>query len=171
MEFPLVSAEDVKIRSAGFVQYYNLIVDNGVGGEITERFSDLREAFVEVLAVPRVQDVRRVALSAAMQVESVSHHYDVLGKRLVLDSTDRESHFLSRFETVVIHNVGQNEGNLGAVHAINNSKPLRVNFLDDSYHFVSSPRARPVLVQHLPWPPVEQGTSLFIVLSRLLARV
>jgi hypothetical protein len=77
-----------------------------------------------------------------MQVESVSHHYDVLGKRLVLDSTDRESHFLSRFETVVIHNVGQNEGNLGAVHAINNSKPLRVNFLDDSYHFVSSPRAR-----------------------------
>jgi hypothetical protein len=72
---------------------------------------------------------------------------------------------------VVIHNVGQNEGNLGAVHAINNSKPLRVNFLDDSYHFVSSPRARPVLVQHLPWPPVEQGTSLFIVLSRLLARV
>jgi hypothetical protein len=48
---------------------------------------------------------------------------------------------------------------------------LRVNFLDDSYHFVSSPRAKDCSLQHLPWPPVEQGTSLFIVLSRLLARV
>lgn len=68
--------------------------------------------------------------------------YDVLGERLVLDSTDRENHFLPRFETLAIHNVRQNEGNLGAVRAINNSKSLRVKFLDDSYHFVSSPRAR-----------------------------
>jgi len=90
----------------------------------------------------KLKDARRVALSAAMQVESVLHHYEVLGKRIALDSTDRENHFLSRFESVVIHNVGQNEGNLGAVRAINNSEPLRVNFLDDSYHFVSSPRAR-----------------------------
>jgi hypothetical protein len=71
---------------------------------------------------------------------------------------------------VAIHNVGQNEGNLGAVRAINNSKPLRVNFLDDSYHFVSSPRARSIslgrrLSNELPyslffpacWPESDQG--------------
>jgi hypothetical protein len=91
-----------------------------------------------------------------MQVESVSHHYDVLGKRLVLDSTDRENHFLSRFETVAIHNVGQDEGNLGAVRAINNSKPLRVNFLNDSYHFVSSPGARLFSFSISLGHPVEQ---------------
>ncbi len=67
-------------------------------------------------------------------VVSFSHHHDVLGKRLVLDSTDRENHLLSRFENVTIHNVGQNEGNPGTVRAINNSKPLRVNFLHDSCH-------------------------------------
>ncbi len=61
-------------------------------------------------------------------LESVSHHRDVLGKRLVLSSTDRESHFLPWFENVVVYNVGQNEGDLGAVRAINNSKPLRVHF-------------------------------------------
>src|SRR5438477_6733643 len=64
-----------------------------------------------------------------------SHHHDVLGKRLVLDSTDRENHFLSRFENVTIHNVGPNERNLGTVRPINNSKPLSVNFLHDSRHF------------------------------------
>jgi len=74
-------------------------------------------------------------------LESVSHHRDVLGKRLVLSSTDRESHFLPWFENVVVYNVGQNEGDLGAVRAINNSKPLRVHFFDDSHHFVGfSPR-------------------------------
>src|SRR5467141_5347834 len=74
-------------------------------------------------------------------VVSFSHHHDVLGKRLVLDSTDRENHFLSRFENVTVHNVGRNEGNLGTVRTINNSKSLRVNFLHDSRHFVGSPRA------------------------------
>jgi hypothetical protein len=44
----------VKIRSPGLVQGYHFAVDNGVGGEITERFSDLRESLVEVLAVPGV---------------------------------------------------------------------------------------------------------------------
>src|SRR5882672_8703150 len=66
----------------------------------------------------------------------------MLDKRLVLDSTDREHHFLSRFEKVTVHNVGLNEGNLRTVRAIDNSKPLRVNFLDDPYHFVGSPRAK-----------------------------
>src|SRR5213595_281488 len=70
----------------------------------------------------------------ATPVLSFSHHHDVLGKRLVLDSTDRENHFLSRFETATVHNVGPNEGNLGTVRPINNSKPLRVNFLYDSHH-------------------------------------
>src|SRR5258708_10736189 len=46
----------------------------------------------------KLKDVRRDVLSAATQVKSVSHHYDVLGKHLALDSTDRESRFLSRFE-------------------------------------------------------------------------
>jgi hypothetical protein len=101
-----------------------------------------RARWAKVAKKRKLKDVRRVALSAVTQVESVPHHYDVLGKRLVLDSTDRENHSLSRFETVAIHNVRQNEGKLAAVRAINNSKPLRVNFLDDSYHFVSSPRAR-----------------------------
>ena len=49
----------------------------------------------------------------------------ILGKRLVLEFTDRENHFLSRFETVTVLNVGRNEGNLGTVRAINNSKSLR----------------------------------------------
>jgi hypothetical protein len=79
-----------------------------------------------------------------------SQHTDVLGKRLVLDSTDRESHFLSRFENVVAHNVGQSEGNLGAVRAINNSKPLRVHFFDDSRHFVGFSPGKTTLVQPLP---------------------
>ncbi len=46
----------MKIGSPGLVQGYNFSVDNGVGGKIMERFSDLREAFVEVLAVPRIQN-------------------------------------------------------------------------------------------------------------------
>jgi hypothetical protein len=42
----------------------------------------------------KLKDVRGVALRTAKQVESVSHHYDILGKHLVLDSTDRENHFV-----------------------------------------------------------------------------
>ncbi len=76
-------------------------------------------------------------------VVSFSHHHDVLGKRLILDSTDRENHFLSRFENATVHNVGRNEGNLGTVRAINNSKPLRVNFLYDSHHFCRFSRRNP----------------------------
>jgi hypothetical protein len=38
---------------------------------------------------------------------------------------------------------------------------LRVNFLDDSYHFVSSPRARLFSFSISLGHPVEQGTSLF----------
>src|SRR5438105_7398626 len=75
---------------------------------------------------------------APLPVVSFSHHYDVLGKRLALDSTDRENHFFSPFENAMVHNVGQNEGNPGTVRTINNSKPLRVNFLHDSPHFVGS---------------------------------
>jgi hypothetical protein len=60
---------------------------------------------------------------------------------MVRDSTDRENPFLSRFENVTVYNVGRNEGNLGTVRAINNSKSLRVNFLHRSRHFVGSPRA------------------------------
>src|SRR5260370_25074705 len=60
---------------------------------------------------------------AAMSVVPFSHHHDVLGKRLILDSTDRENHFLSRFENATVHNVGRNEGNLGTVRAIDNSNP------------------------------------------------
>src|SRR2546429_6197282 len=41
---------------------------------------------------------------APLPVVSFSHHYDVLGKRLVLNSTDGENHFLSRFENVTINN-------------------------------------------------------------------
>src|SRR6266436_5512327 len=78
---------------------------------------------------------------AATPVVSFSHHHDVFGKRLILDSTDRENHFLSRFENATVHNVGRNEGNLGTVRAINNSKPLRVHFLHHSHHFVGSLRA------------------------------
>jgi hypothetical protein len=44
--------KSVKIRSSRFVQSYNFAVNKGFGGKITERLSDLREAFVEVLAVP-----------------------------------------------------------------------------------------------------------------------
>src|SRR6266436_6023687 len=78
---------------------------------------------------------------AATPVVSFSHHHDVLGKRLILDSTDRENHFLSRFENATVHNAGRNEGNLGTVRTINNSNPLRVNFLHHSHHLVGSPRA------------------------------
>src|SRR5882762_9513432 len=67
-------------------------------------------------------------------VVSFSHHHDVLGKRLILDSADRENHFLSRFENATVPNVGRNERNLGTVRAINNSKPLHVNFLHHSSH-------------------------------------
>src|SRR5437660_3556093 len=74
-------------------------------------------------------------------VVSFSHHHDVLGKRLVLDSADRENHFLSRFENATVQNVRGNEGDLGTVRAINNSKPLHINFLHHSSHFVGSPRA------------------------------
>jgi hypothetical protein len=81
------------------------------------------------------------------------------------DSTDRENHFLSWFENTTVHNVGRNEGNVGAVRTINNSKPLRVNFLHDPCHFVGSPRAT-LLVQHLARPLVGQETSPSIVLSR-----
>ena len=88
-----------------------------------------RARWAKVAKKRKLKDVRRVALSAVTQVESVSHHYDVLGKRLVVDSTDRENHFLSRFQTVAIHNVGQNEGKLGAVRAINNSNPCASIFL------------------------------------------
>src|SRR5438552_16304228 len=77
----------------------------------------------------------------ATPVLSFSHHHDVLGKRLVLDSADRENHFLSRFENATVQNVRRNEGNLGTVRAINNSKPLHINFLHHSSHFVGSPRA------------------------------
>src|SRR5260370_13479263 len=76
----------------------------------------------------------------ATPVVSFRHHHDVLGKRLVLDSTDRENHFLSRFETVTVHNVGRNEVDLVTGRAINNSKPMCVNFLHDSRQFVGSPR-------------------------------
>ena len=98
-------------------------------------------------------------------VVSFSHHHDVLGKRLILDSTDRENHFLSRFENATVHNVGRNEGNLGTVRAIDNSKPLRVNFLPFPSFCRFSPR-NPVLVQHLARALVGQETSPFIVLSR-----
>ncbi len=46
----------MKIRPPGFVQGYNLAIDNSVGGKIMERLSDLRESFVEVLMVPGEQD-------------------------------------------------------------------------------------------------------------------
>src|SRR5258707_13935409 len=36
---------------------------------------------------------------------------------------------------------------------------------------LSVPRVQDRSLQHLPWPPVEQETSLFIVLSRVLAQV
>jgi hypothetical protein len=65
------------------------------------------------------------------------------------------------------HNVGRNEGNLGTVRAVNNPKPLRVDFLDDSYHFVGAPLS----LQRLPAHLFEQGTSLFVVLSRSLPPV
>jgi hypothetical protein len=48
--------EPVEIRPPGLVQGYNFAVDNGVGWEIIERLGDLRESFIEVLVVPRVQD-------------------------------------------------------------------------------------------------------------------
>jgi hypothetical protein len=48
--------ETVKIRSPGLVQGYHLAIDNSVVGKITERLSDLRESFVEVLVVARVQN-------------------------------------------------------------------------------------------------------------------
>jgi hypothetical protein len=48
--------EPVEIRPPGFVQGDNFAVDNGVGGKIIERLSDLRESLVEVLVVPRVQN-------------------------------------------------------------------------------------------------------------------
>src|SRR5712691_6228761 len=84
---------------------------------------------------------RSVLRGPITPVVSFSHHNNVLCKRLVLDFTDRENHFLSRFENVTVPNVGRNEGNLGAVRTINNSKPLRVNFLHDSRHLIRSPRA------------------------------
>src|SRR5467141_3458770 len=86
----------------------------------------------------RSEDEQELCARAFVSSETVCHHHDVLGKRLVLDSTDRENHFLSWFENVTVPNVGRNEGNLGTVRAINNSKPLCVNFLHDSPHFVGS---------------------------------
>ena len=50
----------------------------------------------------------------------------------------------------MVHNVGQNEGNFGAVRAINNSKPLPVDFLDYSSHLFGSTPYKPVLVQESP---------------------
>jgi len=68
---------------------------------------------------------------------------------------------------VAIHNVGQNEGKLGAVRAINNSKPLRVNFLDDSY-FCQFSACKDCSRSASSLATVEQATSLFIVLSACL---
>jgi hypothetical protein len=48
--------EPVEIRPPGFVQGYDFAVNTSVGWKISERFCDLRESFVEVLTVPRVQD-------------------------------------------------------------------------------------------------------------------
>jgi hypothetical protein len=56
--------EAVKIRSPGLVQGYHLAIDNSAGGEITKRVSDLREALVEVLVVPRIQDRFAAGLDA-----------------------------------------------------------------------------------------------------------
>ena len=46
----------MKIQSPGLVQGYNFSVDNCIFGKIAERLRDLRESFVEVLVVPRVQN-------------------------------------------------------------------------------------------------------------------
>jgi Helix-turn-helix domain len=46
----------LKVWSAGLVQRYDFAVYHGVSGEITKRLDDLRESFVEVLVVPRIQD-------------------------------------------------------------------------------------------------------------------
>src|SRR6266436_10453078 len=103
-------------------------------------------------------------------VVSFSHHHDVLGKRLILDSADRENHFLSRFENATVHNVGRNERNLGTVRAINDSKPLHVNFLHRSSHFVGSPRAKlfSFSISLGPWLGNRLLDSLFFPGSRPL---
>ena len=44
-----------------------------------------------------------------------------------------------RCQNVVLHNVGWNEGDPGAIHPINNSESVRVNFLDGARHAVGSP--------------------------------
>jgi len=46
----------MKIRSPGLVEGYHLSIDNSVVGKITERLSDLRESFVEVLVISRIQN-------------------------------------------------------------------------------------------------------------------
>jgi len=48
--------ETVKIRSPRLVQGNHLAIDNSVVGKITKRLRDLRESFVEVLVVSRIQD-------------------------------------------------------------------------------------------------------------------
>ncbi len=48
--------ETMKIRASRFVQGHNFSVNNSVGGQIIERLGNLRESFVEVLVIPRVQD-------------------------------------------------------------------------------------------------------------------
>ena len=48
--------EAMKIRPPGLVQGYDFAVNNGVGGKIMERLSDLRESFVEVLVISRIQN-------------------------------------------------------------------------------------------------------------------
>ena len=46
----------MEIRSPGLVQGYDFAVDNSIEGKIVEGFSNLREAFVEVLMVPRLEN-------------------------------------------------------------------------------------------------------------------
>jgi len=48
--------ETVKIRPAGLVQGYTLAVDNSFSRKFSEGICDLRESFVDVLAVPGVKD-------------------------------------------------------------------------------------------------------------------
>ena len=131
------------------------------------------------MSVPRIRQLgpssaRNCLSLTATPVVSFSHHHNVLGKRLVLDSTDRESHFLSRFENATVPNIGRNEGDLGTVRSINNSESLHVNFLHHSSHFVGSPRATlfSLSISLGPWLGKRLLYPLFFPGSRpLLARL
>src|SRR5260221_11562556 len=78
--------------------------------------------------------VRSSGFRAFLSLMIYSHYDNVPGKHLALGDAKRKNHSFSRFEGLLIQNVRPNERNLFAFRGGNNSRPLPVDLLNDSYH-------------------------------------